>query len=62
MLFDHTMIMYLSQVVRWEDESKDYIQKQEPVSEDPEKLKEQIANLGEFKEAVDGKLFQNNVF
>ena len=42
-------------MIRWEDESKDYIEKQEPVSEDPEKLKEQLANFSEFKEAVDGQ-------
>ena len=41
-------------MVRWEDESKDYIQNQEPVSDEPDKLKEQIANFTEFKQAVDG--------
>ena len=36
--------------MRWE--SKQYIEKQEPVSDDPNVLREQITNLAEFEQAV----------
>ena len=42
-------------MVRWEEESKDYISKQEPVSEEPAKLQEQYLALQDFKGAVDGR-------